>query len=110
MSVRGFAVVVVALLVSAPVPGVAQPKVQAVLNAGSLSPFLAPGTLVSIFGTQLASAAASASSIPLPTQLNGVYVKVGSVAAFLLYVSPDQVNAVIPFEVATVKFGRSEEH
>ena len=54
-----------------------------------------------VFGTQLAGAITSATTAPLPTVLNGVSVTVGGIAAPLFYVSPTQINMIIPFE-ATV--------
>jgi uncharacterized protein (TIGR03437 family) len=76
-----------------------QPVVQAVLNGASYSGNVAPGAWVSIFGTQLAPSTATASSVPLPTQLNGVSVSIGGIAAPLLFVSPTQINAIAPFEL-----------
>ena len=78
---------------------VAQPVVQAVLNAASQGSRLAPGALASIYGNQLAADVRIASSLPLPFQLNGVTVTIGGVAAPLLYVSPNQINILIPFEL-----------
>jgi uncharacterized protein (TIGR03437 family) len=76
-----------------------QPAIQGIFNGASYSGAVAPGTWVSIFGTSLAPSALSASSSPLPIQLNGVSVTVGGVPAPLVYVSPGQINAIIPFEV-----------
>jgi minor extracellular serine protease Vpr len=74
------------------------------LNAASFSSgpvFVAAGSLVSIFGTQLtAGATASATSIPLPTSLAGTQVIIQGIPAPLLYASPTQINAQIPQEVA----------
>ena len=80
---------------------VVRPVVQSVLNAASYTHALAPGTWASIFGTQLAVSKASAPTVPLPTTLAEVKsVTVGGVAAPLSYVSPGQINFVIPFEAA----------
>jgi uncharacterized protein (TIGR03437 family) len=61
------------------------------------------GAIFTVFGTGLAGSTASASSLPLQTTLSGVSVKIaaGSFAAqaFLLYVSPTQINATLPSEV-----------
>lgn len=59
---------------------------------------LAPGTLVQIGGSGLASAAATA-SVPLPTTLGGTQVVIGGVPAPLLFVSPTQLTAEIPFRL-----------
>jgi uncharacterized protein (TIGR03437 family) len=71
-----------------------------VVNAGSLAPFTAswaPGELVSIYGTNLAPAAASDASAP--TTVNGVQVLVNGAPAPIYSVSPGQINAVIPISL-----------
>ncbi len=60
---------------------------------------LAPGTIVQIYGSGLASGIGSASSIPLPTSLNGTSVIIGGTPAPLYFVSPGQINAQIPFNL-----------
>lgn len=75
------------------------PVVQGVLNGVSYSGNLAPGTWAAIFGSNLASATKSAASVPLPTELDGVSVTIGGIAAPLIFISPGQINAIIPFEV-----------
>ncbi len=75
------------------------PTVGGVVNAASYwaGAGVAPGSIVSIFGTNLASQTASASSLPLPTSLGDVTsVTFGGVAAPLFYVSPEQINALVP--------------
>ena len=76
----------------------AQPAVTAVLNAASFSAAVSPGAWITIFGNNLAAAPVSSPS--LPTTLSGVSMTVGGQAAPLSYVSPNQVNALIPFETA----------
>jgi uncharacterized protein (TIGR03437 family) len=58
------------------------------------------GGLVSIFGTQLANETAAAVTLPLPTSLGGVRVEMDGNNAPLLFVSPQQINAQVPVEVA----------
>jgi uncharacterized protein (TIGR03437 family) len=65
-----------------------------------------PGSLISVFGTNLASSAAAADSVPLSTSLGGVSVTINGVAAPLNYVchlcvggSGDQLNIQMPWEV-----------
>lgn len=60
---------------------------------------LGPGNIVQIFGSNLANQAASAGSLPLPTEVNGTQAIIGGVTAPLFYVSTSQVNAQIPFEL-----------
>jgi len=82
----------------------AQPEVSAVLDLASYSTGLAPGTLVSVFGTGLASDSISASDAPLPTLLGGASLDISdgvqTLQAPLFYVSPTQINAQIPYEIA----------
>ncbi len=57
---------------------------------------VARGSIAAAFGTQLATATASASSANLPFVLGGVSVNVDGVAARLIFVSAGQVNFVVP--------------
>lgn len=68
-----------------------------IVNAASLSPVsVSPGSIVSIFGTQLNAGVAFASNVQNPsTTLGGVTVTIGGSAASLFYVSPTQINAVV---------------
>ncbi len=66
------------------------PAIDAVVNAGGYQAGgVAPGSIISIFGTNLA--ATSASGDP--------QVLVNGIAAPLLYASPPQINAQIPWEI-----------
>lgn len=63
---------------------------------------VAPGGLVSIFGTSFAKVVGNTAGFnapALPKSLNGVSVTVGGNAVPLLYVSSTQVNAQVPFEI-----------
>lgn len=60
----------------------------------------APGSIVSIFGDDLAAVVRQASALPLSSTLGDAGVTVNGVAAPLYYVSPSQINAQIPFETA----------
>ena len=61
---------------------------------------VAPGTIVQIYGSNMTSQAASAATIPLPNSLNQTSVVIGGVLAPLYFVSPGQINAQVPFELA----------
>ena len=76
--------------------------ILAVVNAASYTTNVAPGTYVAIFGTELAPGPMDAPSVPLPLQLNSVSVTIGGKAAPINYVSPYQVNALVPFEAASL--------
>jgi uncharacterized protein (TIGR03437 family) len=72
-----------------------------IFNAASYAPItnpVAPGEFVSIFGSGLASTTASAQSLPLPARagLGGVQVMVNGRYAPLSYVSPTQINLLVP--------------
>jgi len=72
---------------------------KGVVNAASFSTFIAPGSLVSIFGANFAHAPGQAQSTSLPTTLNGVTVTFNGLSAPISYVSSGQVNAEVPWEV-----------
>ena len=63
----------------------------------------APGSIVSIYGTDLAAVTTELGAFPalaaLPTSMNGVTVTVAAAKAPLYFVSPGQINAQVPFEV-----------
>ena len=73
-----------------------------VVNAASFAAGqpITPGSLISIFGTNLAAALAQASSVPLSTNLGNVQsVTFNNNPAPLIFVSPNQINAQLPWEV-----------
>jgi len=72
-----------------------------VLNAASfqLQGPLAPGSLVSIFGSLLAQGSVSAPALPLTNALGSTTVTIAGRALPLLYAGPDQVNAMIPYDL-----------
>jgi uncharacterized protein (TIGR03437 family) len=81
---------------------------------------IAPGELITLYGTYLGVAAAT---LPLsadgiePVEYSGTSVSINGTAAPLLFVSPTQVNAIVPFgintlasaELKTQAFGYSSE-
>lgn len=74
------------------------PSIAAITNASSYAQSYAPGEIVSIFGSQLASSTQAASSVPLPKQMAGVTVTINGLAAPLYYVSSRQLNVQVPYE------------
>ena len=76
----------------------APPYVSAVVNAGSylLPGLVAPGTMVSIFGSGLADGQQSVFSTPFPFTLQGAQFMLRGVPLPLFYASDGQVNAVVP--------------
>ncbi len=83
-------------------PVVATPAINSggIVNAASYtSPPLTAGSLVSMFGSNLAPGVAAASLLPLPAVLNGVAVSVNGIAAGIVFVSPGQINFQVPWEI-----------
>lgn len=62
---------------------------------------LAPGTWMAIYGSDLADETLINSSVVFPTALAGTSVIIGGTEAPLNFVSTGQVNALIPFELAS---------
>ncbi|MEO8127628.1 MAG: IPT/TIG domain-containing protein [Bryobacteraceae bacterium] len=79
----------------------APPTISAggVVNAASFTPKVAPGSLFSIFGSDMSTATESAAALPLSTSMAGTSVTVGGKAAPLVFVSAGQINAQVPYEV-----------
>jgi len=77
------------------------PAVTGVTNtAGSPSvQAVAPGSLVSIFGTNLASTMASSDTVPLSVSLSGVSVTFNNIPAPIQFVSGGQINLQVPWGV-----------
>jgi uncharacterized protein (TIGR03437 family) len=91
------------------ISGAVAPNVAPILNQnGTLNAFaitaepgipIAPGTIVQIYGSGLSSQTVAGSTIPLLNSLGGTSVIIGGIAAPLYFVSPGQVNALVPFEL-----------
>ena len=77
------------------------PAVAGVANAASFKSSFAPGSILSVFGSQLSPVTGSASAVPLPISISGVAVLVNGIAAPLYYVSAGQLNVQIPYETTT---------
>ncbi|HYM06898.1 MAG TPA: hypothetical protein VEU11_10090, partial [Terriglobales bacterium] len=84
--------------------GASSATVGSIVNAASLqSGAVAPGSLIAIFGQNLAQATESAPGIPLPVALGGASMSINGMLAPLLYASPTQINAQVPFEAVPGK-------
>ena len=71
----------------------------AVVNAASLlAGPIAPGSLFTIFGTNLANTQLLAPGPGLQTSLGGASLSLGGISAPLQFISPGQINAQAPFE------------
>lgn len=72
------------------------------LQGGGNAGVIAPGTLVTVLGTNLASTTASAdmNQKNLPLELGGVQAYFDGIRSPLTFVSPDRVNLQVPYEIA----------
>ncbi|MBK9313660.1 MAG: IPT/TIG domain-containing protein [Acidobacteria bacterium] len=70
-------------------------SVSAASFVGAPAP-LAPDSIVAAFGTDLATGTQLATAQPLPTMLLGTTVTVNGTAAPLFFVSPGQINFLVP--------------
>jgi uncharacterized protein (TIGR03437 family) len=80
---------------------VAQTVVNAVTDAASYAPRVAPGALATIFGANLANGPAQASGFPLPRSLAGATVYINQSPVPLLYASQTQINFQVPSGLAS---------
>jgi uncharacterized protein (TIGR03437 family) len=78
----------------------AQTVINAVTDAASYAPRVAPGELASIFGSNLADYTQSAAAFPLPRSMAGATVYLNQSQVPLLYVSESQINFQVPSSVA----------
>lgn len=107
MKLYGPILSVTALLLVGASVGLAQPTVTSggILNGASFSSGvpITPGSLISIFGTNFASHAASADTIPLSNTLGGVSVEFvngeSKISAPMLFADSTQLNVQVPWEI-----------
>jgi uncharacterized protein (TIGR03437 family) len=86
----------VAVAAQAQTPAVSQGGVGNAANG--LTP-VTPGSLVSIYGANLAGSLAQGDTIPLSNTINNVGVTLNGIPAPLLFVSGGQINAQVPWNV-----------
>src|ERR1700733_10736541 len=73
-------------------------------KSASSVPVAARGPLVSIYGSNFSTIVVTAPGLPVPSKLSGTETQVwfDSVPAPLLFVSPNQIDAQVPFELPDV--------
>jgi len=74
----------------------APPAIASVQNAADGSTSVAPGGLISVYGSQLSATNIATSQIPLPTALGESCLVVNGTPIPLLFVSSAQINAQLP--------------
>ncbi|MCC6861868.1 MAG: hypothetical protein IT158_25070 [Bryobacterales bacterium] len=78
---------------------VAPPQIERVVNAADEGEAVASGGLISVFGSNLSPVNLATREIPLPTALGESCLTVNGVALPMLFVSPRQINAQLPFHL-----------
>jgi uncharacterized protein (TIGR03437 family) len=77
---------------------VAPPKIASIASAADGRSPAAPGGLVSIFGSQLSPTNLATREIPVPTALGDSCLTVNGQPMPMIFVSPTQINAQMPFQ------------
>jgi len=76
------------------------PQITALVNSASSTPGpISPGEIVSIYGSNMGPFPAVSNTVTYGTQLANVKVMFGSTPAPLIFVSANQINAVVPYGV-----------
>jgi uncharacterized protein (TIGR03437 family) len=79
---------------------VAPPAITSVVNAANGTQPVAPGGLISVFGSQMSPVNMATSQIPLPTALGDSCLSINGAPVPLLFVSGQQINAQLPNNVS----------
>jgi len=72
------------------------------VNAGSFAPFtagIAPGELLTLYGSNMASGTVVASTVPFPTTLGKTQVLINGIQAPIYYVTSGQLSAIVPYGI-----------
>jgi len=77
---------------------VAPPSIAAVVSAADGKSPVAPGGLITIFGSQLNPTNLATKQIPVPTALGNSCITVNGQPMPIIFVSPTQINAQMPFQ------------
>jgi uncharacterized protein (TIGR03437 family) len=78
---------------------VAPPVISSVVNAADFTQPVAPGGLLTVFGSQLSPVNMASQQIPLPTALGESCLAVNGVPTPLLFVSGSQINGQLPYNM-----------
>jgi len=77
---------------------VAPPQIFSVVSAADSKSAAAPGGLITLYGANLSPTNQATSQIPVPTALANSCITVNGQPIPLIFVSPGQVNAQMPFQ------------
>jgi uncharacterized protein (TIGR03437 family) len=75
------------------------PHIDSVVNAADFTVAVAPGSLVSVFGQNLSPVNLATAEMPLPTALGDSCLTVNGALVPMLFVSPAQINAQLPYNL-----------
>jgi uncharacterized protein (TIGR03437 family) len=78
---------------------VSVPRIDRLVNAADFTGLAAPGSLVSIFGSNLSPVNQVSSVLPLPTALGESCLTVNGQPVPMIFVSPSQINAQLPYQI-----------
>jgi len=80
------------------IAGSTVPVIQAVVSGASFGPKISSGGWATILGINLSTVTeiASTRGTTLPTSLDGVSVTIDGLPAFVYYISPTQINVIVP--------------
>jgi uncharacterized protein (TIGR03437 family) len=78
---------------------VAPPHITSVVNAADLTLPVAPGGLITVFGSQFSPTNLATQEMPLPTALGESCLTANGLAVPMLFISPGQINAQVPFSL-----------
>jgi uncharacterized protein (TIGR03437 family) len=79
--------------------GSAPPRLDRIVNAADGTQPVAPGGLISVYGADLSPISQSSKQIPLPTILGDTCLTVNGQPVPVMFVSPAQINAQLPYSV-----------
>ncbi len=77
---------------------VAPPSISSIVSAADSKSAAAPGGLVTVYGANLSPTNLATTQIPVPTALANSCITVNGQPIPLIFVSPTQVNAQMPFQ------------
>lgn len=77
----------------------APPRIDTLVNAADMTLPVAPGGLITVFGSNFSPVNVATRELPLPTALGESCLTVNGVALPMLFVSSTQINAQLPFNM-----------
>lgn len=78
---------------------VAPPRIDRIVNAADFTQNTAPGSLISLLGSNLSPVNQASSTTPLPTALGESCLTVNGIPVPMLFASSEQINAQMPYQV-----------